>query len=115
MNLINIYKSFLFKPKTTRINNLSWFDKTINTLKKRYSKNEKDIRYEDLRDYEKNINDRIRLDDDYKILHDKILMVSPLGLIPTLYYYEQDKMIIVGEVSFIPDNQYIGIKSQFKK
>lgn len=80
----------------------------------RYSKDEKYIKYKDLRSYEKSINDRIRSDENYKVLHDKVIIVSAFGAIATLYYYENDEIVIVGEVSFIPDDRWIAIKSEFK-
>jgi hypothetical protein len=57
----------LFKTKETLCENT--YDQIIDGLTRRYSKEEYDLQYDDLRGYEKHINQQIRNNMKYKKLH----------------------------------------------
>lgn len=113
--MIDKIKSLIGSRQVKRKPKSAMLDKVERSLNKRVYRDEKLATYEDLVDYEKAINDIIRDDDDYQCLHDKVILVSAMGLTPTLYYYcDRGERVVVGEWRMLSDGNNIVIRSEFK-
>jgi hypothetical protein len=118
---INLRYNNFFKAITQGGGVYLMFNKIIhliqNIKERKYKNNLQQIKLEDLKPYEKDLNIRIRNDNNYKILHDKIILISPFGNPAKLYYYDDNimnnNMNIIGEWNYIGE-KYIIIYSRYK-